>query len=149
MVDLGHSLSRRKDRKEKRKLHYRLDGLSSRPLCQRGLQLAHRQPDDLIPVLLVFDGHRQLLHVEIDDHVFKLLFKKNNNRKTSDTTHIAVVYLGWMQSRKGTRHVTHILWQVGVGGGLAVADGSVEFGFLGGRQQLVKALGCREGEGEG
>lgn len=54
-----------------------------------------------------------------------------------------------MQSRTGTRHVTHIFWQVGVGGGLAVADGSVEFGFLGGRQQLVKALGCSEGEGEG
>lgn len=72
MVDLGHSLSRSKDRKEKRKLNYRLDGLSSWPLCQRGLQLAHRQPDDLIPVLIVFDGHRQLLHVEIDHHVFKL-----------------------------------------------------------------------------
>lgn len=62
----------RKDRETKRKLHYRLDGLSSRPLCQCGLQLAHRQPDDLVLVLLVFDGHSQLLHVEIDHHVLEL-----------------------------------------------------------------------------
>lgn len=50
-----------------------------------------------------------------------------------------------VQSKAGTSHVTHVLWQVGVGGDLAVANGSVELGFLGGRQQLIKALGGGQG----
>lgn len=63
-------------------MDYRLDGLSSRPLRKRGLQLAHREPDDLILVLLVFDGHCQLLHVEIDHHVLKLSKTKKTKQGT-------------------------------------------------------------------
>lgn len=56
----------------------RPDGLSARPLCQCWLELPHRQLDDLIFVLLVFDGHNQSLHVEINLHVFKLKKEKKN-----------------------------------------------------------------------
>lgn len=49
-----------------------LDGLCSWSLCEHGVELSHCQRDDLIFVLVVFDGHRQPLHVEVDLHVLKL-----------------------------------------------------------------------------
>ena len=50
----------------------KLDGLCSRSLCECGLERSHSQSEDLIFVLVVFDGQRQLLHVEVDLHVLKL-----------------------------------------------------------------------------
>lgn len=59
---------------------YKLDGLCPWSLRQCGLELAHSQPDDLIFVLFVFDGHPQPLHVELDLHVLKLLKKIKNTK---------------------------------------------------------------------
>lgn len=44
--------------------------------------------------------------------------------------------------------VTHVLWQVGVDSSLTVADGSVEFSFLSGGQQLIESYDTRKSDRE-
>lgn len=87
------------DPPKKTKSYDKLDGLCSRSLCERGHELSHSQPDDLVFVFVVFDGQRQPLHVEIDLHVFKL--KRSNNHISDPEVCILmlVILFKWMESQ--------------------------------------------------
>lgn len=121
----------------------KLDGLCSGSLCEHGMEFPHSQPDDLIFILVVFDGHRQPLHVEFDLHILKLQrINKIVYNQLYDTVLcivIPLIYSGRFQTKwrcilswqvRSGMEVTHILWQVGISSCLTVSNGSVEFSFL-------------------